>query len=254
MKEPDLNSFFDSRNIIKELTNEEKAQKNDYLEPIKAFARATYTSIYVIDYLEQGFDFVSDNPLFLCGNAAEEVLKMGYAFYFKHVPPADLEFLLKVNSVGFDFYEKIPHEERILYTISYDFHLKNQEGKLILINQKLTPVFLTNTGKIWKAICIISLSSERKAGNIKIHKNGENKVYNYNLAKDHWEESKKVSLSKREKEILQLSSRGFTINEIADALFISPDTVKFHRRKLFEKLEVTNISEAIAFVTGNKLI
>ncbi|WP_163407289.1 response regulator transcription factor [Flavobacterium ajazii] len=254
MKDPNLNSFFDSRNIIEGLTNEEKAQKNDYLEPIKAFARATYTSIYVIDYLEQGFEFVSDNPLFLCGNTPQEVLEMGYAFYFKHVPPVDLELLLKVNSVGFDFYEKIPHEERILYTISYDFHLKNQEGKLILINQKLTPVFLTNTGKIWKAICVISLSSERKAGNIKIHKNGENKVHNYNLAKDHWEESKKVSLSKRETEILQLSSRGFTINEIADVLFISPDTVKFHRRKLFEKLEVTNISEAIAFVTGNKLI
>ncbi len=254
MKEPDLNSFFDSRNIIEGLTDEERAQKNDYLEPIKAFARATYTSIYVIDYLEQGFEFVSDNPLFLCGNTAEEVLEMGYAFYFKHVPPADLELLLKVNSVGFDFYEKIPHEERILYTISYDFHLKNQEGKLILINQKLTPVFLANTGKIWKAICIISLSSERKAGNIKIHKNGENKVHNYNLDKDHWEESKKVSLSKREKEILQLSTRGFTINEIADEIFVSPDTVKFHRRKLFERLEVTSITEAIAYATNNKLI
>ncbi|MCD9574941.1 response regulator transcription factor [Flavobacterium soyae] len=254
MKEPDLNSFFDSRNTIDGLTDEERVQKNNYLEPIKAFARATYTSIYVIDYLEQGFEFVSDNPLFLCGNTAEEVLEMGYAFYFKHVPSIDLELLLKINSVGFDFYEKIPLNERILYTISYDFHLKNQEGKLILINQKLTPVFLTNTGKIWKAICIISLSSERKAGNIKIHKNGENKVYNYNLDKDHWEESKKVSLSKREKEILQLSTRGFTINEIADEIFVSPDTVKFHRRKLFERLEVTSITEAIAYATNNKLI
>lgn len=254
MKEPDLNSFFDSRNTIDGLTDEERAQKNHYLEPIKAFSRATYTSIYVIDYLEQGFEFVSDNPLFLCGNTAEEVLEMGYAFYFKHVPPIDLELLLKINSVGFDFYEKIPLDERILYTISYDFHLKNQEGKLILINQKLTPVFLTNTGKIWKAICIISLSSERKSGNIRIHKNGENKVYNYNLTKDHWEESKKISLSKREKEILRLSTRGFTINEIADEIFVSPDTVKFHRRKLFERLEVTNITEAITYATNNKLI
>lgn len=254
MTDQDSNSFFDSRNTIYGLTDDERAQKFHYLEPIKAFARATYTSIYVIDYLEQGFEFVSDNPLFLCGNTAQEVLEMGYAFYFKHVPQSDLDLLLKVNSVGFDFYEKIPLDERILYTISYDFHLKNQEGKLILINQKLTPVFLTNTGKIWKAICIISLSSERKSGNIRIHKNGENKFYNYNLIKDHWEESKKISLSKREKEILQFSTRGFTINEIADAIFVSPDTVKFHRRKLFERLEVTSITEAIAYATNNKLI
>lgn len=254
MTDQDSNSFFDSRNTIYGLTDEERAQKFDYLEPIKAFARATYTSIYVIDYLEQGFEFVSDNPLFLCGNTAQQVLEMGYAFYFKHVPPADLELLLKINSIGFDFYEKTPVQDRILYTISYDFHLKNQEGKLILINQKLTPVFLTNTGKIWKAICIISLSSERKAGNVKIHKNGENLVHSYNLALDHWEDSQKISLSKREQEILQLSTRGFTINEIAEAIFLSPDTVKFHRKKLFEKLEVTNISEAIVFATNNKLI
>lgn len=254
MKDPNLNSFFDSRNIIYSLTDEERVQKFDYIEPIKAFARATYTSLYVINYLEQGFEYVSDNPLFLCGNTPQQVLEMGYAFYFKHVPQSDLELLLKINSVGFDFYDKTPISERILHTISYDFHLKNQEGKLILINQKLTPVYLTSTGKIWKAICIISLSSERKAGNIKIHKNGENIVYNYNLTLEKWEDSKKIVLSKREKEILLLSTRGFTINEISEEIFVSPDTVKFHRRKLFEKLDVTNISEAISFSTSNKLI
>lgn len=254
MNAADLNSFFDSRNTIHGLTDEEIAKKLEYLEPIKAFSRATYTSIYVIDYVKQGFEFVSDNPLFLCGNTAEEVLEMGYNFYFKHVPEADLELLLKINSAGFDFYEKLSINERTLYTITYDFHLKNKEGKSILINQKLTPVFLTDTGKIWKAICIISLSSERKPGNIKIYKNGENKVYNYNLNQCFWEDSEKTSLSKREKEILQLSTRGFTINEIANEIFVSPDTVKFHRRKLFEKLEVTNISEAIVYATNNKLI
>lgn len=254
MNAADLNSFFDSRNTIHGLTDKEIAKKLEYLEPIKAFARATYTSIYVIDYLKQGFEFVSENPLFLCGNTPDEVLEMGYAFYFKHVPEADLELLLKINSAGFDFYEKLPVDERTQYTITYDFHLKNKEGKSILINQKLTPVFLTDTGKIWKAICIISLSSERKPGNIKIYKNGENKVYNYNLNHSFWEDSEKTSLSKREKEILQLSTRGFTINEIANEIFVSPDTVKFHRRKLFEKLEVTNISEAIVYATNNKLI
>ena len=254
MEKPDLNTFFDSRNTVHSLTDKERSQISDYLEPVKAFSRATYTSVYVIDYMKQGFEFVSENPLFLCGNTATEVLEMGYAFYFNHVPALDLELLMKINLVGFDFYEKLALDERILHTISYDFHLKNKEGKLILINQKLTPVFLTDNGKIWKALCIISLSSERNSGNIKIYKNGENKVYVYNLIHDCWETSEKVSLSRREKEILQFSTRGFTINEIADTIFVTPDTVKFHRRKLFEKLEVTNISEAIAYATNNKLI
>jgi DNA-binding NarL/FixJ family response regulator len=74
------------------------------------------------------------------------------------------------------------------------------------------------------------------------------------LDRNIWETEKKAVLSKRELEILQLCARGFTINEIADTIFVSPDTVKFHRRKLFERLEVGSITEAIAYATNNKLI
>lgn len=249
-----VNSFFDHRNTIKNISEEENQQKFSYLESIKAFARTTYTSVYVIDYMKQGFEYVSDNPLFLCGNTPEQVLEMGYAFYFKYVPKKDLQLLLKINDAGFSFYETITLESRLEYTISYDFHIINKEGKKVLINQKLTPLFLNKEGKIWKAICIISLSSERDSGNIKIYRNGENKVHHYRLDREIWETEQKAALSKRELEILQLCARGFTINEIAETIFVSPDTVKFHRRKLFERLDVTSITEAIAFATNNKLI
>jgi len=250
----DINRFFSNRNTVNELSDSELAQTINYLEPIKAFARTTYKSIYVIDYKEKGFEYVSDNPLFLCGYTAEEVKEMGYAFYFKHVTPVDLDLLLKINTVGFEFYDNIPLEERKKHTISYDFNLKNQEGKTILINQKLTPLFLTGDGKIWKAICLISLSTEKKSGNIKFYKKGDNKVFKYDLEGDFWKATEKIELSNREKEILQLSTRGYTINEIADTIFVSPDTVKFHRKKLFEKLEVANISEAIVCAANNRLI
>ena len=169
--------FFTSRNTVRDLTTADLIQVNTYLEPIKAFARTTYSSIYVIDYEKKGFDYVSDNPLFLCGNTAEEVRQMGYAFYFKYVPKADLDLLLRINTIGFEFYETIPVENRLKYTITYDFLLQNPKGKAILINQKLTPMFLTSKGKIWKAICVVSLSSEEKSGNVKIYAKGENKIF-----------------------------------------------------------------------------
>ncbi|MVO09563.1 helix-turn-helix transcriptional regulator [Flavobacterium sp. TP390] len=250
----EINNFFSLKNTVNSVSDEEVLQTNDYLEPIKAFARTTYNSIYVIDYQKKGFDYVSENPLFLCGHTGEEVQEMGYAFYFKYVLKQDLDLLLKINGIGFEFYEKIPVEERKFHTISYDFHLKNQEGKIILINQKLTPLFLTNDGKIWKAICIVSLSNEQRSGNIKIFKKGDNKIFKYDLEGDFWKSEEKIELSDREKEVLSYSIRGFTITEIADAIYVSPDTVKFHRRKLFDKLGVNNISEAVAFATNNKLI
>jgi len=250
----DVNDFFSLRNTVSNLSNDELKKTANYLEPIKAFARTTYKSIYVIDYEKKGFEYVSENPLFLCGETAEEVKEMGYAFYFKYVIKEDLDLLLKINTIGFDFYEKIPVEERIFHTISYDFHLKNKEGKTFLINQKLTPMFLNNKGKIWKAICIISLSNEQKSGNIKIYKKGDNKIFKYDLEGDFWKTTEKIKLSNREKEVLHFSIRGYTIGEIAETIFVSPDTVKFHRRNLFRKLEVANISEAISFATNNKLI
>ena len=250
----DVNDFFSFRNTVHNISNDEQEQTANYLETIDAFARTTYKSIYVIDYQKKGFEYVSDNPLLLCGHTPQEVKEMGYAFYFKYVIESDLELLLTINRVGFDFYEKIPLAERKQYTISYDYHLKNQEGKKILINQKLTPLFLTNEGKIWKAICIISLSNESQSGNIKIFKKGDNKLFNYNIEGDFWKETKVIELSSREKEILRYSVRGYTINEVAEAIFVSPDTVKFHRKKLFDKLDVANISEAIAYATNNKLI
>jgi len=249
-----LNKFFTNRNTVYHLSESDIHDILNYLEPIKAFARTTYKSIYVIDYMEKGFEYVSDNPLFLCGHTAQEVQEMGYAFYFKHVIPEDLELLVKINTIGFDFYEGIPLDERKNHTISYDYNLQNDEGKTILINQKLTPLFLTPEGKIWKAICIISLSTEKKAGNIKIYAKGDNKVFKYDLEGDFWQTTEKICLTNREKEILQFSIRGYTINEIARTIFVSPDTVKFHRRKLFNKLGVANISEAIVCATNNRLI
>lgn len=250
----DINDFFSFRNTVDNISGEDLKQSYDYLEVIRAFSRMTYKSIYVIDYEKKGFEYVSENPLFLCGHSAEEIKDMGYAFYFKHVIEKDLDLLVKINNIGFEFYDKVPIQERRFYTISYDFHLKNQKSNTILINQKLTPLFLNNEGKIWKAICIISLSNEKESGNIHIYKKGDNKIRKYDLEGGFWKTSEKIKLSSREKEVLQLSSRGYTISDISKTIFISPDTVKFHRRKLFDKLDVSNISEAIAYAINNKLI
>ena len=249
-----VKDFFTLRNTVKNVSTNDRNQTLDYLEPIKAFARITYKSIYVIDYEQKGFEYVSENPLFLCGYTAQEVQEMGYAFYFKHVIPSDLDLLLKTNNVGFEFYERIPVEERKDYTISYDFHLKNKNGNVILINQKLTPLFLNGEGKIWKALCIISMSNAQQAGNIKILKSGSSKYHQYDTDADCWRNVDEVILTNREKEILLYSTSGHTINQIAEAIFVSVDTVKFHRRKIYDKLGVANIAEAISYATNNKLI
>ena len=52
-------------------------------------------------------------------------------------------------------------------------------------------------------------------------------------------------LSKREKEILEMLSKGLLYKEIAVALFISTETVRKHVYHIYEKLHVSNRVEAV---------
>lgn len=54
-----------------------------------------------------------------------------------------------------------------------------------------------------------------------------------------------LGISKREYEVLALLATGMSNQEIADALFISQNTVKTHTSRLFEKLDVKNRTQAI---------
>ena len=62
------------------------------------------------------------------------------------------------------------------------------------------------------------------------------------------------SLTRREKEILNLIIEGKNSNEIADSLFLSFLTVQTHRRNIMTKLEVKNIAELINIVQKNRIL
>ena len=60
------------------------------------------------------------------------------------------------------------------------------------------------------------------------------------------------SLTRRERSLLEALSQGSTNRVLAHQFGISENTVKFHLTNLFEKLEVTNRAQAIAFYFMNK--
>jgi len=249
-----INSSLLTKNKITKISDEEYLQQHDYLEAVRAFARLTYESVYVIDYEKMAFEYVSENTLFLCGYSPAEVLNWGYEFYFKNVPEKDLTLLNLINEAGFDFFAKLPKEEKKLYSISYDFHLINQEGKSMLINHRLTPLFLSKDEKIWKAMCIVSISTHQEAGNIFIYKQGTDDIWELDINEKIWRKSEKPKLSNRELEILRLHAQGLTINQIAEKIFVAPDTVKYYRRRIFERLNVGNMVEALSYAVNSRII
>ena len=60
-------------------------------------------------------------------------------------------------------------------------------------------------------------------------------------------------LSNREKEVLALLVQGFSYKMIADKLFITYATVRAHMTKIYEKLHVGSMTEAVAMAINQKL-
>jgi DNA-binding NarL/FixJ family response regulator len=62
------------------------------------------------------------------------------------------------------------------------------------------------------------------------------------------------SLSEREREIFQLVAEGRSNKEIADLLFVSPNTIETHRAHIMEKLDVHSAVELVLYAVRRGLI
>ncbi len=78
------------------------------------------------------------------------------------------------------------------------------------------------------------------------------KVVAYFQKKDGKENDMEHILSSREKEVLELLSKGYLYKEIAAKLQISTGTVRQHIHKIYEKLHVQNRTEALNKFYGKR--
>ncbi|MBC5643473.1 helix-turn-helix transcriptional regulator [Parabacteroides sp. BX2] len=245
MNKININSFFSPINKPKIDDNLIDKMKNS-MDIIDRMACILNQSLYVIDYLKQNFIYISPNKLFLCGYTMEQVKKWGYSFYTKVIPEVDLNRLLDINKARFDFYYKLPIDKRYLYTIEYDFDLININKKVTRVNQRLIPLIINEYGDLWLALCIVtpSYSKEKNKTIIKSIHTGEQLIYQAKIKS--WYKNILQPLTVKEKQILQFSSEGYTNTDIAKKLSLNINTIKFHKRNIYQKLDVKNCVQAIS--------
>lgn len=66
--------------------------------------------------------------------------------------------------------------------------------------------------------------------------------------------TEETRLSDREKEVLKLLTDGMSYKMVASTLGISYNTVNSHIRKIYQKLSVKSISEAVSFALKNNIV
>ena len=61
-------------------------------------------------------------------------------------------------------------------------------------------------------------------------------------------------LTDREREVLKLAAEGYTTQEIADMLVLSPKTVEGHKTNLMSKLDIHNRTELVKYALRKGII
>ena len=237
------------------IKDEEYNDLQPYIDSAKALARITYKSLYIIDYNRMNFLYISDNPLFLCGERVENAYQEGFNFYYQRIPKEDHEFLSQVNRISSVFLRGIPTTERTQYVISYNFRITQKHAReKILLNHQVTPLKLDSMGNVWLALCIVSLAPTQEIGVAFMTKINSDMRWKFSLNSERWEQIDKIELNEFEKKVIRLANQGLSVNQIAEEIKRSKDSVKCYRKSLFLKLGVSKISEAIAIATHHKLI
>ena len=141
-----------------------------------------------------------------------------------------------------NFFSK--HKHVITYGLSLAvllFLLKWLEMRFIIINHSLEiyigtiAILFTSLG-IWLALKLT------KPKTVVVEK--EVFIPSENAFFPNDNEIEKLGISKRELQVLQLISAGYSNQEIADQLFVSLNTVKTHSSNLFGKMEVKSRTQA----------
>lgn len=231
----------------------EQHQKTDvqvvaYSNMLDSVVRLTNECYYLVDFFNSTIPYISYSPLYLCGVEPEVVkTQINLNFHIHFASRDEIEMISERTRQWLRFLMTKELDERMHYSFRIDYHLNK---KLICLS--MIPVVFTPGGKPVIVLSKVSISPRTEAGNAMLFKKNHPNYWIYD--NDQWVEQTHVQLSEMEVQILLLSVQGRTENEISELIFRSKDGLKTIKRKLFRKMGVTTITEAVSKAISYGLI
>lgn len=123
-------------------------------------------------------------------------------------------------------------------------------GRYVRVIEQFQVLEFDRSGNIWLSLSMMDVSPNQGTDD-----GVRSQLLNYRTG-EVWPfpEPEKLSLSRRELEILRLIGRGKLSKEIADQLAISVHTVNTHRQRILEKLNADNSIEAVRYASVRGLL
>ena len=169
-------------------------------------------------------------------------------FLINKIHPEDQSWFLNIENKVAEFFRKLSLAQIPNYKVRYDYRMRKSNGEYIRILQQVITIQHNEEGGVLRTLGIHTdishLKMEGRPVLSFIGLNGEPSFIDVDIQKIFPEPSE--FLSGREREILSLLVDGKETKEIAAELFISPETVRTHRKNLPRKTQARNTSEMIA--------
>ncbi len=189
---------------------------------------------YLFNLATQRFDFVGDEVYQVLGIESKDLDPI----YFKNnMHPSDLDAYLEMEKIGAQFLFYSEPNQQFNYRIRYDCRIRHSDGNYVRILHQILPVKGVKDGSTFRILGVFTdISHLKMEGEISFSLIGLNGAPTY-LGIDSLKNriSSENVLSKREIEILVMLSQDMISKEIAEALFISPQTVANHRKNMLMK-------------------
>lgn len=222
------------------------------IEAIDAAMRITGQSAIIIDFDKHKLIYRTENLIYIDEANKNDYLRQCPNPYWSLVSEETLGKLVCMRDHFLQSNTELPMDvfSRIICNINYPIQLRGHE---LYISQQFTPLLMRSDG-ITKVGLIIFNPSNLKSIESGIFISGVRR-FRFDFAQKKYIETDMCPiLSNAEKVILNRARMGYNINQIAQSLFISPNTVKTHRRRIFNKLKVKSITEALAVIDNSYLI
>lgn len=212
------------------------------------FSAITTECFYVLDIPRKQFLYIKPDDLFLCGYSVEEAMKLGCDFYSKVVYPEDLSLWMEILMIIFQQMDELKEKRGEIDYLSCSFRLVRRYSFLPrpmpqMVYHRMTPIWVND--KLRYLVCLLDSSTVKNAGNLCIYNKNGLAYEEYNFTTKHWKRKKKGMFTERERAILMLAEQGKTTKEIAEVLCKGHNTIRNQIKRIFSKLNVHSILEAI---------
>ena len=213
-------------------TSLDYSKADKYISGIDVFSRNTDSCFFIFDYFKHKYLFLKSYNEYFTEHL--NIIDNPYLFFNNKLHPEDVVFVYKLQHKVFSFVKEFPIENRQNFRLKYKVRMINKSGDFQMTDVELILLETDKNGNIWLVLFVLKKSSTenfmipelRTADNTSIPF-----VLNLKLLN---------SFSQPEQDIIFELFSDKSNEEIALKLSRSVNTVKYHKKSIYDQMGVVS--------------